>query len=126
MRVSRSNVLGVAFTRITRDWSRFDYNYPYWQSWVLPGLATDSLQALPTSIVTVPVGIGLRYQIGDKLALYGELTKRVARTEYLDGFSKSANQKENDGYSSVIFGLIFRLGSGNGGRGRIDCPEDVY
>jgi hypothetical protein len=109
------------------------------------------MKALPTSIITFPVGVGLRYQIGDNLALFGEVTKRITNNEYLDGFSKSANQKERDGFGSVIFGLSFRLGDngdGDGGgglfggrgifgglfggggggrnRGRIDCPKNVF
>lgn len=118
--------VGVAFLRVERDWSRFNYSFPYWQSWVLPGLRQDSLTAIPNNILTFPVGVGLRYQIGDNVALYGEATKRIVSTEYLDGFSKSANQKENDGYSSLIFGLTFRLFNGMGDRGRIDCPKDVW
>ncbi len=140
--------VGIAYLNIKRDFSRFNHSFPHWQTWVLPGLAQDSMTVLPTSTVTFPVGFGLRYQIGDNVALYGEITKRITRTEYLDGFSKSANRQENDGFSSMVFGLAFRLFSGNdgsgsgqysgnggrgfrlfsgkGGRGRYDCPKNVY
>lgn len=145
--------IGYAFTSIQRDFSRFNHSFPYWQSWVLPGLTTDSLTALPKSIITFPVGIGLRYQIGDNVSLFGEATKRITNNEYLDGFSKSANRKERDGFASIVFGLSFRLGDygdGDGGgglfggrglfggglfggsgsnrrnRGRIDCPKNVF
>lgn len=118
--------VGISFLRVQRDFSRFNRDFPHWQSWVIPGLAEDSMAAMPTSVITFPVGVGLRYQIGDKVALYGELTKRVTRNEYLDGFSKSANSKENDGFSSLVFGLVFRLSTGNGDRGRYDCPVNVY
>lgn len=142
---------GIAFVNITRDFSRFNRAYRFWQSWVLPGLTTDSLTALPKSILTFPVGFGLRYQIGDNVALFGEANKRITSTEYLDGFSKSANRKERDGFSSIVFGLSFRLGDngdgsslfggggifggGGGGlfggssrrnRGRTDCPKNVF
>ena len=142
---------GVALTRIQRDFSRFNWNFPYWQAWVRPGLRTDSMTKLPTSITTFPVGVGLRYQIGDNIALFGEATKRITSTEYLDGFSKSANRKERDGFSSIVFGLSFRLGDegygdgsgglfggrgifgglfGGGGNGRnrgsVACPKNVF
>ncbi|NTS41588.1 outer membrane beta-barrel protein [Flavisolibacter sp. BT320] len=117
---------GVALLQVERDWSRFNYSFPYWQSWVLPGLAQDSLTNIPSSIFTFPVGAGLRYQIGENVALYAEATKRLVSTEYLDGFSKSANRNERDGFSSLIFGLSFRLGNAMGDRGRIDCPKDVW
>ncbi|HET7896788.1 MAG TPA: DUF6089 family protein, partial [Flavisolibacter sp.] len=29
--------VGVGFLNIRRDWSKFDYSFPYWQTWVLPG-----------------------------------------------------------------------------------------
>ena len=118
--------IGVAFIQVERDWSRFNYSFPYWQSWVLPGLRQDSLTRIPNYIWTFPVGAGIRYQIGDNVALYGEATKRIVSTEYLDGFSKSANQKENDGFGTILFGLTFRLFNGMGDRGRIDCPTDVW
>lgn len=141
--------IGIGFTRIQRDFSRFNRSFPGWQSWVLPGLTQDSLTRLPTSVITLPVGMGLRFQIGDNVALYGEFSKRIVRNEYLDGFSKSANSKENDGFSSFVIGIVLRrsdsdggggggifgFGGGGGGggrgsgsrkRGRTDCPKNVY
>lgn len=131
--------VGIGFLSIKRDWSKFDYSFPYWQTWVLPGLQKDSLTRLPSSALLFPVGMGFRYQIGDNLALYTEVSKRITRTEYLDGFSKVANPKEEDGFSSIVIGLAFRLsgdggggiygsggGRGRGNRGRIDCPVNVY
>lgn len=131
---------GVAFLSIKRDWSKFNYSFPYWQSWVLPGLQKDSLTRLPSYAFVFPVGVGLRYQIGDNLALIGEVNKRIVRTEYLDGFSKSANPKEYDGFASFLVGIAFRISgdsgggggyNGGGGRGRRNwgstaCPRNVY
>jgi hypothetical protein len=118
--------VGVAFLSIKRDWSRFDRDYPFWQSWVLPGLAADSAMAMPNAVITVPVGGGIRYQLNDNIAIYSELSKRIARTEYLDGFSQSANRRENDGFYTITLGAMFRLSSGRGDRGRIDCPVNVW
>jgi hypothetical protein len=117
---------GVALLNIKRDFSRFNHGYQHWQSWVLPGLTEDSLKTMPTAVVTVPVGMGLRYQIGYNVAIFAEFTKRVTRTEYLDGFSKSANRKENDGFGALLIGLSFRLWDVMGRRGGYDCPIDVY
>lgn len=146
--------VGIGFLSVKRDWSKFGYSFPYWQTWVLPGLKTDSLMQLPKSSILFPVGLGVRYQIGYNLSLYGEVNKRIAKTEYLDGFSKVANPKENDGFASFSVGLTFKLsgdgggyggggysGGGGGGifsrifgggsrdrrnRGRVDCPTNVY
>lgn len=118
--------VGITFLNIKRDWSRFDRDYPGWQTWVVPGLLEDSMKRMPTSIITFPVGLGLRYQIGYNLAIFAEFTKRITRNEYLDGFSKSANRKKNDGFGAVMLGLSFRLQDLMGRRGGYDCPVDVY
>lgn len=117
---------GVAFLNIKRDWSRFDRAYPYWQSWVVPGLLQDSMKRMPTSVVTFPVGLGLRYQLGYNIAIFTEFTKRITRTEYLDGFSKSANRNQNDGFGALLIGLSFRLQDLMDRRGGYACPVDVY
>src|SRR5689334_21667807 len=141
--------IGFAFTQIQRNWDRFNYSFPYWQTWVLPGLQTDSLQKMPTSVVTMPVGVGIRYQLSYAIPIYGEVNSRIRSTEYLGGFRKSANRRENDGFSSITIGLVLRrsdlgrgifggfggggFGGGRGGvggyggggryRSRTDCPK---
>jgi hypothetical protein len=117
---------GITFLNIKRDWSRFNRDFPHWQSWVVPGLLQDSMQQMPTAVVTFPIGAGLRYQIGNNVAIFTEFTKRITRNEYLDGFSKSANRKENDGFGAFIIGLSFRLYDLASRRGGYGCPVDVY
>lgn len=92
--------IGVGLINVQREWQNFNYGYSHWQPWVLSGLKEDSLASLPTAILTVPVGMGIRYQIGDNIALYGEFNKRITRSEYIDGFSRAANSKKKDGFAS--------------------------
>lgn len=99
---------GIAMLRINRDWSNFQYGYPEWQKWVLPGLAADSLYRLPKYTLTLPVGLGLRYVIEDNVALFAEISHRFTNEEYLDGFSKAANQRKKDAFSTITIGLVFR------------------
>lgn len=105
--------VGFALVSLERDWSKFDYNYKYWQTWVRPGLAEDSAKAVPKTLLTFPVGAGLRYLIGENFSLFAEVTHRFTREEYLDGFSKAANRKNKDGFSTVTVGLVFRRITGS-------------
>lgn len=100
--------LGFAFVNITRDWKDFQYSFPHWQKWVLPGLAADSMHALPNYVLTLPVGVGLRYPLEENISLFAEVAQRFTQEEYLDGFSQSANRKKKDGFATVTIGVIFR------------------
>lgn len=119
---------GLAFLSIKRDWSRFNHSFQ-WPRWVQPGLAQDSLAKMPSAALTFPIGLGLRYQFGENVALYAEGAHRITRNEYLDGFSKAANPNRNDAFTALTIGFIFRLGdsySGPAGRGGYGCPVNIY
>jgi hypothetical protein len=98
----------VAITQIVRDWSDFDYSYRTWQSWVRPGLAADSAKSMPKLKLTFPVGAGVRYFFAENFSLFAEVSQRLTNEEYLDGFSKAANQKNNDDFTTFPVGLVFR------------------
>jgi hypothetical protein len=120
---------GISFLGIKRDHSRFDHNWNGWQSWVRPGLEQDSLTTLPTSIVSFPVGAGLRYVFGENLSLYVEGSHRFTKNGFIDGFSHAANPKVHDTYTTATIGLIFKLSGSNGingGRGGYGCPVNVW
>ena len=103
--------LGVGLLNISREWKDFQYSYVYWQKWVLPGLAADSLHELPKFMLTVPVGAGLRYEFEENVSFFAEVAHRFTNQEYLDGFSKAANRKKRDAFSTVTIGVIFRRSS---------------
>lgn len=125
---------GVGFTSIQRDWSKFNfeaYRQVLSQPWVIPGLGTDTTTALPTSVVTFPVGLGVRYFFGENVSLYAEASHRFIRSDYIDGFSRVARPSRNDGFSSLLVGLIFRfsessVGGSRRGRGGYGCPVNIY
>ena len=103
--------VGIGFLNVSRDWSQFEHGWKYWQKWVAPGLAEDSMHVPPKYVLTLPVGLGLKYQLEDNISIFGEISKRFTQEEYLDGFSKAANQKKRDGFSTVTVGVIFRRSS---------------
>lgn len=109
---------GISFLNISRDHSQFNYTYNGWQDWVLLGLQDDIAQSPPKLAVILPVGAGVRYPLNDKLTLFGEGSYRFMFTDYLDGFSKSADPKHKDHYANISLGIIYRFG-----RNGINCPK---
>src|SRR5258705_10216447 len=114
---------GLSFLHIKRDWSRINTSYFNDESSsILTGLAADSVHGLPHIIPVVPVGAGARYFFTPQWGINAEASYRLSYTDYLDGFSKSANSDLNDHYLNYAIGLIFRPGKKNG-RG---CPAIQY
>jgi len=109
---------GLSLLNIQRDASAFNYNYHGWQSWVIPSLAEDLQVALPKTAVILPFGLGFRHPISGNLHLFGEGSYRLMFTDYLDGFSKSADRKWKDHYTNISLGLVYRFGD-NG----VNCPR---
>jgi hypothetical protein len=107
---------GASFLNIKRDWSRLDSNSSL-KSTVQAGLTRDSLHALPRVLPVIPIGAGLRWMVTPGIAVNAEATMRFAFSDYIDGFSYSANPKRKDAYYGISLGVSFLFG-GNGLR----CP----
>ncbi len=76
----------------------------------------------------VPVGIGLRYDLSEKLGIGFETGFRLPVSDYYDGISASANPNKNDMYGIGAVKLFFALGikdvDGDGVADKLDkCPE---
>lgn len=113
---------GVSFLNISRDYSRLNRAaFPAGNKTQL-GLAIDSVHTLPGSILVLPVGAGVAYYISPKISLTAETSFRYTFTDYLDGFSRSANPDRKDFYHSHTIGIIFRFGKKN----QLDCPVLKY
>jgi hypothetical protein len=110
--------LNYSFLKIARDWSNFNYSHFAGETSIVNGLTEDINHKLPKGIFSVPVGFGVRYGVTDKLSFSLEGTYRILDTDYLDGFSHSANPDENDHYHTLTVGLIYSFGK----RNRFDCP----
>lgn len=101
---------GISFLEIKRDWSRLDADYFPASSEVMTGLTEDIAYGLPDAIPVFPLSGGVKFFLSPKWALNGEITYRLTTTDYLDGFSKSANPKYNDSYFTYGVGIIYRPG----------------
>ena len=114
--------VGVSALRIRRDWTFYNYEYFDAISDVTQRLILDAAHALPTLTPVIPAGAGFRYNFSPKFAVNLEGNYRFMFTDYLDGFSKSANPDRNDHYYSITGGLIYRFAPKNAS----DCPVVSY
>ena len=86
---------------------------------VANGLAADNAKGVPRKLLSIPVGIGAEYPISGRISLNAEAAYRFIFTDYLDGFSLSANPKRQDHYYNISAGLMYTFGKRDNGVG---CP----
>jgi len=110
---------GFAFTNIKRDWSNMNTTIFGEGSDVQNGLTIDAAKSLPRIIPVIPVGVGIRYALNDRFSVIGETSYRFSNTDYLDGFSHSANPNKNDHYLSHSVGVIYSFNKKNN---FLKCP----
>ena len=109
---------GASIMNISRDFSRFNPAYFGEVSSVTAGLAVDAATPVPRVIPVVPVGSGLRYNLNRRIAINGEVSYRLMRTDYLDGFSMSADPNQKDHYASITIGVAYKFGN----KDKYGCP----
>lgn len=114
--------IGLSYFKIRRDASELDLSYFGETSEIPALLAEDQAHAVPKFRMVIPAGLGVRYHMSQRLALNIESAYRIPFTDYLDGFSRSANPSQSDHYHSVIIGGIYRIGSKN----TLACPVIKY
>jgi len=110
--------VGISALSVNRDWSRINYDYFAGEPSLFEGLAADSTHSLPGTIAVIPVGVGLRYPVTNKISVMAEASYRFTFSDYIDGFSKSSNPDKNDYYSNISLGIIYTFGK----RSALDCP----
>ena len=110
---------GVSLINVKKDYSRMDKTIFGESSDVIAGLAVDNARGTPRALFAVPVGIGAEYPISGRFSVNIETSYRFIFTDYLDGFSQSANPKLQDHYHSTSAGLIYKFGKRDKG---IGCP----
>lgn len=101
---------GMAFLNIKRDHTRI--NEEYFQGDVLEGLEQDLQKSVPRKLPVLPSGLGLKYQMHPNWSINTEAKYRIMFTDYLDGFSLSAEPKMNDHYITYSMGVSFCAGRG--------------
>jgi hypothetical protein len=114
---------GLSFLKIKRDWSNINTTVFGEGSEVQAGLAQDAARSLPRVIPVMPVGAGVRYSLNNRFSLIGETSYRLSFTDYIDGFSKSANPARNDHYFSHSIGVIYSFGKKDKSLNAVGCPK---
>ena len=112
--------VGFTFLKIKRNYSNLNTTVFGEGSDVQAGLAIDAAKILPRFMPVVPVGAGLRYSFNNRFSLTGETSYRLSFTDYLDGFSKSANASKNDHYLSHSIGVIYSFDKKDK---KLGCPS---
>jgi hypothetical protein len=110
---------GVSVVRVVKDYSRMDPAVFGESSDVLTGLAIDNAIETSNALFSVPVGVGAEYSLSERFSVNIETSYRFVFTDYLDGFSQSANPKLQDHYHSTSAGVIYKFGKKIKGVG---CP----
>lgn len=101
--------IGFSFLNIKRDWSRFNAEYFSSESGTISGLAADQQHSLPKLIPVLPIGVGLRYPLSYKISINAETSYRFTFTDYLDGFSKAADDLKKDSYQTHTIGVTYQF-----------------
>jgi len=114
--------VGFSLLKIRRDFSRLNGEYFGSESELITGLTKDVLHPLPGALLVLPVGIGARYYLSDKIGVSAETTYRLMSSDYLDGFSQAANPAKRDHYYSHTVGVVYRIGKKN----TLACPVIKY
>lgn len=114
---------GVSLIRTRKDYSRMDPTIFGEGSDVAAGLVADNAHGTPRTLFSVPFGVGAEYPISNRFSVNIETSYRFIFSDYLDGFSQSANPKLKDHYHSTSAGLIYKFGNRDKG---IACPVIKY
>ena len=114
--------VSAAFINTRKDFSRFDAPYFGEQeaTVIQAGLAEDNTQRNRRTVLNLPAGVGLRYNINNNWAVSTESNFRFGGSDYIDGFSQSVNPAKKDHFFSQNVGVSYRLGSGS--KGKLGCP----
>lgn len=109
---------GISLLNISRDTSQMNAVIFGKGSDVQMGLTKDFNRATPKAMLIIPIGIGLEYSASPHISITAETNFRYIFTDYLDGFSRSANPTKRDYYHTHTIGLIYKLGE----KDRLGCP----
>ena len=114
--------LGLSFLQVSRS-SNLNKSFFVNDPQVEAGVVADLQNAPPGMILILPVGAGIEYYLFEKVSLTAETIFRYTFTDYLDGFSLSANPEKKDFYQSYTVGLVYKF---NKGGDNVECPVLKY
>ncbi|HRD59029.1 MAG TPA: DUF6089 family protein [Ferruginibacter sp.] len=116
--------VSAAFINTRKDLSRFNGAYfgETRSAEIQALLAEDNLEKNKRTVLNFPMGAGLRYNLNTNWAISTEANFRFGGSDYLDGYSLSVNPGKKDHFFSQNVGVVYRMGNGKNGRGKLGCP----
>ena len=108
---------GLTFLNVKRDWSRFNTTYFDTKSLATESLAADTVHTTPLVVGVLPLGVGLKYILSQRLALNAEGTYHLTSSDYVDGFSYKGQGQRHDNYYGISLGVSFLFG-----KDKYACP----
>jgi OmpA-OmpF porin, OOP family len=91
---------GVALVNPKTNFNRsLGGDYPAW-------IAEDE-RSRKTTMLTIPVGLGVKYELGGNFIIGADFSLNPVFNDYLDGISRSADPEDNDWY--ITGGLSFAM-----------------
>lgn len=93
---------GVALVNPKTNFNRsLGGDYPAW-------IAEDERNR-KTAMMTIPVGFGMKYEIGENFIVGADFSLNPVFNDYLDGISRSADPEDNDWYVTGGFSFAMKL-----------------
>ena len=77
---------------------------------ITPGIITDQATSYPQMGLSIPMGMGFRYDLTRKVSIGVEAGVRMPFTDNLDGISASADPSDRDWYMMSAVYLAFKFG----------------
>jgi OOP family OmpA-OmpF porin len=111
----------VSVINTNSNYSRVNWAYFGETSELGDGLAVDVARPSQKIIPAVPIGAGVRYHLSKKIVLNLESCYRLMHSDYVDGFSKSANPGLSDHYLSITMGAAYKFGN----KEKYGCPAQL-
>jgi len=94
--------LGIA--QLDPDFSGYQGGNPLVRS----GILEDKAQGNSKAIFSIPIGLGVKFDLSEQLTLAGEITGRLPLSDYLDGIA-AAGGNRNDGFFTSGLILYYRF-----------------
>ncbi len=110
--------VGIAYFDRKMDYSEFQPAFFGAGSQSVLGLVVDITKPSQLTKPVIPVGVGLRNYLTRDVALNIEGSYRLTNTDYIDGYSESANPSLNDHYLVLTVGLSYKFGR----KSKYACP----
>jgi OmpA-OmpF porin, OOP family len=111
--------INIDFFNIKRDYSNFSNKFFETQPSIIEGLNQDLNNQTPKTLISIPLMVGVRRTIGERIDFFGEFNYRILFNDYVDGYSNAANPKRNDRFYTINVGVIYKFRKNNS----IKCPN---